>query len=68
MTAPTHPTTARWVSILLPLGVIDRAERVGDLCRIASRDQTLEIPWTMVQRWRPRASYRDFGTAPWRDA
>jgi hypothetical protein len=62
------PAVPQWVSVLLPHGVVDRAKRDGDRCLIPSREQTLDIPWSMVCRWRPRASYRDYGTAKWRDA
>jgi hypothetical protein len=47
--------------------VYDLGLREGDTVRVAQRGEWCAVPWHHVERWRPRASYHRYGTAPWQE-
>ena len=62
MTAPQP------VSVLIAGRVVDLAMRDGDTVQLPQgTGPWLTVPWRFVERWRPRASYHVYGTAPWQD-
>jgi len=54
------------VSVMVRGRVYDLGFRDGDTVRVAMRGPWPEVPWRMVERWRPRESARVVGYAPWR--
>jgi hypothetical protein len=57
----------RTVSVMIRGKVYDLGLREGDTVRVAQRGEWCAVPWHHVERWRPRASYHRYGTAPWQE-
>lgn len=60
-------TEQGWYCVLVYGRVIEQARRVGDDVVLNPRAPDHRVPWSIVERWRQRASFQKYGDAPWRD-
>lgn len=59
------PVLSAWCSVLAFGKTYDLAKSTDQGVLVSMRGEWALVPWSCVERVRPRASYHDYGTAPW---